>query len=184
MSPIETTVRAWLETIVIGLGLCPFAAAPAGSGRVRIIVSEAVDALALLTDLQLELTRLDETGAEAIETTLIAVPRMLADFADYNDFLDEVDALLDRFEWIGIYQVASFHPQYQFAGTSPEDVDNLTNRAPYPLLHLLREDSVEAALATHPDVERIPEDNIRKMREMSSAQRAALFAYLSLPPER
>ncbi|MGH8445528.1 MAG: DUF1415 domain-containing protein [Solimonas sp.] len=176
---IEAKVRRWLDEVVIGLNLCPFAARPARAGRVRVVVSEASDDLALLTELQLELAKLDDARPEEIETTIIAVPGMLAEFADYNDFLDRVDELLDRFEWSGIYQVASFHPDYQFDGTAPDDAENLTNRSPYPLLHLLREDSVEAAVDGHPDVDRIPEDNIRKMRELSPEQRYALFAYLA-----
>jgi len=178
MNPIESAVRQWLDSVVIGLNLCPFAGRPAREGRVRVCVSEAADELALLTELQFELQKLDETPPAQLETTIIAIPQLFADFADYNDFLDQVDALLEQFEWSGDYQVASFHPQYQFAGTMPGDAENLTNRAPYPLLHLLREDSVEAALDSHPDPDRIPEDNIRRMRELSAEQRKRLFGYL------
>ncbi len=175
MNPVESAVREWLDTVVIGLNLCPFAARPVHAGLLRVCVSEAETELDLLTELQLELTRLDETPPEKLETTIIAAPRILADFADYNDFLDRVDALLDRFEWTGAYQVASFHPRYRFAGTEIDDAENYTNRAPYPLLHLLREDSVEAALDGHPDPDRIPEDNIRKMRALTAQQRRQLF---------
>lgn len=179
MNPIEAAVRQWLDQVVIGLNLCPFAARPVRGGQLRVVVSEAATELDLLTDLQLELTRLDETPAAELETTLIAVPQMLADFLDYNDFLERVDDLLEQFEWDGIYQVASFHPRYQFAGTEPEDAENLTNRAPWPLLHLLREDSVEAAIASHPDAEAIPETNIQKMRELTPEQRRQLFGHLA-----
>ena len=172
---VEARVRRWLEQVVVGLGLCPFAAVPLREERVRICVSEACDELALLTDLQLELRQLDAISPTKLETTLIAVPHMLADFLDYNDFLDRVDELLTRGEWEGDYQVASFHPRYQFADTRPDDPGNLTNRAPYPLLHLLREDSVEAALASHPDPDRIPQDNIRRMQALSSEQIRRLF---------
>ncbi|HEY9545502.1 MAG TPA: DUF1415 domain-containing protein, partial [Solimonas sp.] len=127
----------------------------------------------------LELQKLDDSKPSEVETTLIAVPRIFADFVEYNDFLDQIDGMLDQFEWTGIYQVASFHPHYQFAGTAPDDPENLTNRAPYPLLHLLREDSIEAAVDNHPDVDGIPETNIRRMRALSAEQRAQLFAYLS-----
>ncbi len=175
MNPIESAVRHWLDKVVIGLNLCPFAGKPVREGRVRVCVSAAVTELDLLTELQLELRKLDETPAAELETTLIAIPGLLADFADYNDFLDQVDRLLEEFEWSGDYQVASFHPQYQFAGTMPGDAENLTNRAPYPLLHLLREDSVEAALDSHPDPDSIPENNIRKMRELTPEQRRQLF---------
>ncbi len=181
MNPVETAVRHWLDTIVIGLNLCPFAARPVHGGQLRICVSEARSELDLLTELQLELVRLDETPVAELETTLIVVPQMLADFADYNDFLEPVDALLVQFEWTGEYQVASFHPHYQFADTQPDDADNLTNRAPYPLLHLLREDSVAAAIDSYPDAAGIPLANIRRMRALSVEQRRALFAYLPDP---
>lgn len=173
--PIEADVRRWIETVVIGLNLCPFAARPFRAGQVRIHVSECTDETALLTELQLELTHLHQTPAAELETTIIAIPRMLADFLDYNDFLDQVDDLLEHFEWSGAVQVASFHPQYQFAGTQPDDAENLTNRSPVPLLHLLREDSVEAATNSHPDPEGIPRANIQRMRELTPAQRRALF---------
>ena len=174
--PVETAVRQWLETIVIGLNLCPFAALPLRAGRVRIQVSDCRDELALLTELQLELTRLSETPATELETTIIAIPQMFTDFLDYNDFLEKVDDLLDHFEWSGEYQVASFHPQYQFAGTEVDDVENFTNRSPVPLLHILREDSVEAAIESHADIDSIPPANIRRLRELTPAQLRALFA--------
>ena len=175
IDPVEAAVRRWLETVVIGLNLCPFSAQPFRSGRVRIHVSDCTDEIGLLTELQLELARLDETPVGQLETTIIAIPRMLGDFLDYNDFLDQVDALLDQFEWSGAYQGASFHPQYQFDGTQADDIENFTNRSPVPLLHLLREDSVEAALDHHPDADSIPQANIQRMRELTPEQRRALF---------
>ena len=175
MNEIEAAVRQWLERVVIGLNLCPFAARPVLGGRVRVFVSAADTELELLTDLQLELARLDETPASELETTLVVAPRMLADFLDYNDFLDRADELLQSFEWDGTYQVASFHPQYQFDGTEPDDPENLSNRSPYPMLHLLREDSVEAAVEAHPDVDGIPEANIRRLRGLTPEQRRELF---------
>ena len=175
INPVETAVRLWLETIVIGLNLCPFAARPFRAGQVRIRVSDCTDELELLTELQLELAHLDQTPASEVETTIIAMPRMLADFLEYNDFLEKVDELLEHFEWSGEYQVASFHPKYQFAGTKADDVENFTNRSPYPLLHILREDSVEAAIDGHPDAEGIPQGNIQRLRALTTAQRRALF---------
>lgn len=172
---VETVVRQWLNDVVIGLSLCPFAAQPLCEGRLRICVSEARDDLELLTEIQFELQRLDDTSSTELETTIIALPLMLADFDDYNDFLDRVDELLERGDWQGDYQAASFHPQYRFAGTGADDIENYTNRSPYPLLHLLREDSVDAALASHPDPERIPRDNILRMQKLSSEQRNRLF---------
>jgi len=175
MNEIESAVRQWLDRVVIGLNLCPFAARPVRAGQLRVFVSAATTELDLLTDLQLELARLDETPPEQLETTLVVAPQMLADFLDYNDFLDRADELLQSFEWDGTYQVASFHPQYQFAGTGPDDPENLSNRSPYPMLHLLREDSVEAAVDAHPDVDGIPEANIRRLRELTPEQRKELF---------
>ena len=175
MNEIEAAVRQWLERVVIGLNLCPFAARPVLGGRVRVFVSAATTELDLLTDLQLELARLDETPVAQLETTLVVAPQMLADFLDYNDFLDRADELLQSFEWDGTYQVASFHPQYQFDGTEAHDPENLSNRSPYPMLHLLREDSVEAAVEAHPDVDGIPEANIRRLRGLTPEQRRELF---------
>lgn len=176
--PLEATVRDWLSRIVIGLNLCPFAARPFREERIRVLVSEARTPVEVLTDLQLELTRLSETPAAVLETTLIAIPHLFGDFLDYNDFLDDVDALLDEYEWSGEYQVASFHPDYQFAGTVPTEAGNYTNRSPVPLLHLLREDSVEAAVASHPDPDGIPEANVAKLEAMTLAERQALFTFL------
>lgn len=138
-------------------------------------MSEATDELELLTELQMELKRLDQTPAAELETTIVAIPQLLADFLEYNDFLEKVDDLLEHFEWSGEYQVASFHPRYQFAGTRADDAENLTNRSPFPLLHILREDSVEAAIDGHPDPESIPLANIERMRALTAAQRRALF---------
>ena len=178
LHPVETQVRAWLESVVIGLNLCPSASRPFRENRVRVLVSEAKTGIELLTDLQLELAKLADTPVAELETTLIAIPHLLADFADYNDFLDDVDALLDEYEWSGEYQVASFHPDYQFAGTLPTEAGNYTNRSPVPILHLLREDSVEAAVDSHPDPDGIPEANVAKLEAMSLAQRRALFSFL------
>ncbi|RPI90312.1 MAG: DUF1415 domain-containing protein [Planctomycetaceae bacterium] len=180
VSPAEIAgqVDQWLEQVVIGLNLCPFAGVPYRDGRIRITVSHAASEPELLHDLEQELTRLAGSPPAEIETTLLVVADLLADFDDYNQFLDEVDALLERTGWEGTFQVASFHPQYQFAGTQPEDPGNLTNRAPWPILHLLREDSVEQALADYPEIEAIPERNIARMESLSVEERQKLFPWL------
>jgi hypothetical protein len=175
---IEAVVLDWLSRIVIGLNLCPFAARPLRDGRVRVHVSAATTPVDLLTDVQLELARLGDTPASQLETTLIAIPHLLADFLDFNDFLDAVDALLDEYEWTGEVQVASFHPDYQFAGTLPTEPGNYTNRSPLPILHLLREASVEAAVDSHPDPDGIPEANVARLEAMTLAERRALFTFL------
>ncbi len=171
-------VRQWLDEVVIGQQLCPFAAKPRDENRVRIAVSHATDEEALLKDLQAELERLSDTPAAELETTLLAIPDLLEDFEDYNDFLDLVDMWLEQFGWEGEMQVASFHPHYQFADTEPDDAGNLTNRSPWPLLHIIREESLEQVLEHYPDAEAIPERNIARMRALSAEERQRLFPYL------
>ena len=175
---IISDVEQWLDEVVIGLELCPFAAKPRREGRVRIAVSHAHDEEALLNDLQAELERLSDTPVAELETTLLAIPNMLEDFADYNDFLDAVDLWVEQFGWEGDLQVASFHPQYQFADTELDDPGNLTNRSPWPLLHIIREESLEKAIEHYPDVDAIPERNIARMKALGPEERKRLFPYL------
>lgn len=184
MQPIERLIHDWLERVVVGLNLCPFAAAPLRAGRLRLQISAATREAELLDELSTELARLRAVPASCLETTLIAVPQMLEDFGAYTRFLDQVEALLIRDGWAGEVQVASFHPDYQFDGTLPDEVGNLSNRAPVPLLHLLREDSVSRAVERHPDVDGIPEANIRRLEALSPGERAALFPWLRLDESR
>ena len=163
--PIAST-QHWLERAVIGLNLCPFAKAVQVKGQVRWVLSDATTPEALLEQLGEELLHLRDTPAEDTDTTLIVHPRVLTDFLDYNDFLDSADALVESLGLDGVLQVASFHPQYQFAGSAPDDVENFTNRSPYPTLHLLREDSVSRAVAAFPDPEVIVERNVETLREL------------------
>ncbi len=172
---IEAQMRAWIASFVVGMNLCPFARQPVEGGRVKIVVSEARDNEALLEALQSQLEWLDAQPPASTETTLIVIPHMLGDFLDFNDFLDLADALLEEFGWVGQFQFATFHPNYQFAGTLPGDAENYTNRAPWPTLQLLREDSLEAVLANYPDPEQIPEHNIDAMEELGSAKLADLL---------
>lgn len=174
MNEVETRIRAWLEGAVLGLKLCPFAQRPYAEDRVAIVVSEADDESALLQDLHRQLIRLD--NEPGVETLLLVVPSLLADFLDYNDFLDPVDALMAEHGGGGVYQVASFHPRYRFAGTAPEDAENYSNRAPYPVLHVLREDSLERALAAYPDADAIPGRNIDALNRLGSDHLRRLFA--------
>ncbi|AWI75323.1 MAG: DUF1415 domain-containing protein [Betaproteobacteria bacterium HGW-Betaproteobacteria-13] len=175
---IISDVRQWLDDVVIGLNLCPFAAKPRAEDRVRICVSHATTDEALLDDMQAELERLSDTPASELETTVLAIPDMLSDFEDYNQFLDLVDLWLQQFGWEGELQVASFHPDYQFADTEADDAGNLTNRSPWPLLHMIREESLEHALAHFPDPEGIPERNVLRMEQLSEDERKRLFPYL------
>ncbi len=171
-------INLWLEEVVIGLNLCPFAAKPQREKRVRIVVSHATDEETLLNDLQAELEHLSDTPTAELETTLLAIPDMLEDFAQYNDFLDAVDLWVEQFGWEGELQVASFHPNYQFADTDSDEPGNLTNRSPWPLLHIIREDSLEQALEHYPDVHGIPARNILRMEALSTSEKAKLFPYL------
>ncbi|SDZ87314.1 DUF1415 domain-containing protein [Microbulbifer marinus] len=175
---IVDSVQQWLRDVVVGLNLCPFARKPMRAGQIRFKVSDARDDESLLTDLLEELRLLDNTPVEELETTLLIVPRHLREFADFNQFLDLAEWLLERHDYSGIYQLATFHPDYQFAGTRPEDAENLTNRAPYPILHLLREASLERALKNYPDPETIPENNIRRVEGLTEEQKRQLFPYL------
>ena len=162
--PEIISVRQWVETVVIGLDLCPFAKRELVNDRVRFALTRANTEDALLEALRAELELLEKNPL--VETTLLVLPEVLQDFFDYNQFLNYAEALLVQMKLEGIYQIAGFHPDYHFAGTDPEDVENYTNRSPYPLLHLIREDSLERAIARHPDVSGIPVRNIALMKSM------------------
>ena len=167
MSAIDAT-RHWLEQAVIGLNLCPFAKAVHVKEQIRWVESPARDPQALLDDLVRELQFLASADPEAVETTLLIHPQALNDFLDYNDFLDLADAAIDELGLAGVLQVASFHPDYQFEGTAPGDVENLSNRSPHPMLHLLREDSIDRAVATFPDTAAIYQRNIETLRRLGA----------------
>lgn len=162
---IEDTVR-WLEKAVIGLNLCPFAKGVHVKGQIHYVVSNATDAEGVAGDLYLELEALAEANAEKRDTTLLILPLALQDFLDFNDFLEVADAMVDELELGGILQVASFHPQFQFEGTEVDDVTNCTNRAPYPILHLLREDSIDKAVEVFPEAESIFERNMETLEKI------------------
>nr|WP_306308851.1 alpha/beta fold hydrolase [Xanthomonas hortorum] len=161
-----TATRQWIERAVIGLNLCPFAKAVYVKEQVRLVLSDASTPEALLEQLAEELVLLRDTPAEQIDTTLIVHPDVLTDFLDYNDFLDNADAAVEALDLDGVLQVASFHPDYQFAGAAVDDVANFTNRSPFPTLHLLREDSVERAVAAFPDPDVIVERNIETLERL------------------
>lgn len=163
--PIADT-RRWLDRAVIGLNLCPFAKAVVAKEQVRYVLSDATDPAQLLETLGEELLRLRDTDAAEIDTTLIVHPHVLTDFLDYNDFLDAADGLVTELDLEGVLQVASFHPDYHFADSDEDAVENYTNRAPYPTLHLLREDSVSRAVAAFPEPEVIVERNVETLRKL------------------
>ena len=166
--------QLWLERAVIGLNLCPFAKAVHVKRQIRYVLSEATTPEALADDLVRELEFLAEAGAETVDTTLLIHPHVLQDFLDFNDFLDVADGIVEELELDGILQVASFHPQFQFENTEPDDITNFTNRAPYPTLHLLREESVERAVAAFPDDLEIAATNITTLEKLGHDGWAAL----------
>jgi hypothetical protein len=163
---IVAATRRWLEKAVIGLNLCPFAKPVYARDQIRYVVSEAETPEALLSDLIDELQALAAAEPEEIETTLLIHPRVLNDFLDYNDFLGVAEAAVADLGLEGVLQIASFHPEYQFAGTEADDITNYTNRSPYPTLHLLREASVERAVAAVPDASEIYERNMETLRRL------------------
>jgi hypothetical protein len=163
---IIAATRNWLEKAVIGLNLCPFAKAVHVKQQVRYVVSNATTPEALLETLMDELQLLSDTDPEQTDTTLLIHPFVLTDFLDYNEFLDVADAAVEDMQLDGELQVASFHPQYQFADTDVNDIGNYTNRAPYPILHLLREDSIERAVAAFPEAAEIFDRNIETLEQL------------------
>ena len=170
---IASAVQRWVEDLVVGLNLCPFAGRELVRNRIRFVVNEATTEERLLKALDGELALLNDNTA--IETTLLIHPRVLQEFPDYNQFLDRADQLLVHMGLEGVYQVASFHPHYQFAGTAADDAENYTNRSPYPVLHILREASLTRSIEDHPDVEEIPARNIEKMNQLGSEKLMALL---------
>ena len=166
--------RRWLERAVIGLNLCPFAKAPHAKGQIHYAVCDSDDAADWLAQLRTELQALAALDATERETTLLMAPRLLPDFLDFNDFLAEADAVLAELDLYGTLQIASFHPRFQFAGTDEDDITNATNRAPYPTLHLIREDSIDRAVAAFPEAESIYEANMATLEKLGHAGWAAL----------
>ena len=157
-------VRLWVETLVVGMNLCPFAKREMIKGRVRFAATPSITEEQLLIALQTELERLNTDPS--IETTLLIHPGVLQQFDDYNRFLSYADSLLMEMELEGFYQIASFHPDYQFDGTKPGDASNYTNRSPFPMLHIIREASLERVIADYPDVDQIPVQNIALMNRL------------------
>ncbi|WP_282177411.1 DUF1415 domain-containing protein [Vibrio nereis] len=175
---IAEQVNQWLNDVVIGLNLCPFAAKPQRNKQIKIFVSEADKEEALLEDILSQLLELESKSPDELETTLVVVPNMLDDFYDYNFFIDWVEALIRQQDWEGVFQLATFHPDYCFGGADPEDDENLTNRSPYPVFHLIREESMERVLKHYPNPEAIPDTNIARVEALTAEERRKLFPYL------
>ena len=175
-APYIAATTKWLERAVIGLNLCPFARAPHVQGKVRMRVSQARDTDALLDDLCGELQSLNALAADECETGLLIHPFVLTDFLDYNDFLDVADAAVQTLRLEGEWQVASFHPHYQFADTMADDIENFSNRSPFPTLHLLRESSIERAMEVMSDTDAIYRRNIETLQRLGTDGWKALWA--------
>jgi uncharacterized protein len=163
---VIAATRHWLTEAVIGLNLCPFAKAVHVKGQIRYAISDAVNMEGALTDLETEIQALVAENPETVDTTLLVLPQAPGDFLDYNDCLFFADRLIKQLRLEGIIQIASFHPHYQFEGSEPDDLENYTNRAPYPILHLLREKSIERAVQAFPDAEDIYERNQETLRRI------------------
>ncbi|MES2769309.1 MAG: DUF1415 domain-containing protein [Bdellovibrionota bacterium] len=163
---VISKTKEWLEKAVIGLNLCPFARNVYVKNQIRFVVSAASNEDDLLRELIIEMKHLNQTDVSITDTTLLIHPEVLQNFLDYNQFLDVVESALVALDLEGTLQVASFHPQYQFAGTSADDISNFTNRSPYPILHLLREESISKAVDSYPDAESVPDKNIDTMNKL------------------
>jgi len=163
---VIAAMREWIEKAVIGLNLCPFAKAVYVKNQVRFVVSSARHLDGLLEDLDRELDFLAAADPDEIDTTLLIHPTLLPDFLDFNDFMQLADAAIEEHDLDGVIQIASFHPRFQFEGTEPDDLGNYTNRAPFPTLHLLREASIERAVAAFPEAETIYQRNIETLQKL------------------
>jgi hypothetical protein len=163
---ILAATRHWLARAVIGLNLCPFAKSVYVKEQVRYAISEATTLEDALADLETELRTLEAADPQQVDTTLVIYPRVFADFVDYNDALFFADRLVQQLRLDGVLQIASFHPEYRFEGSEADDIENYTNRAPYPILHLLREDSIARAVDAFPDASAIYEKNQETLRRL------------------
>jgi len=175
---IQQQIENWLDDVVIGLQFCPFAQRPRQKNQIQIYISQAESIEQLMVCLVEQCQQLLNTPSEKLETTLVVVPELLADFDDYLDCLYLAEQVLEAQGWQGVFQIASFHPQYQFEGTEIDNLENLTNRSPYPVFHLLRENTVSESTAAYGDTSVIPENNKRTIASLSIKRRKELFNFL------
>lgn len=173
---VRDACERWLKDIVVGLQLCPFAKAPLQKKQIRFATSDAATEEQLIDELIKECRYLDEH--QETETTLLICSELLPDFFEFCQFIQWAESSLKKHDWQGIYQLAHFHPQYCFTGCDQDDAQNLTNRSPYPILHILRETSLEKALERFEEPESIPEKNIIKMKKLSNIEKRYYFYYL------
>ena len=170
---IISRVRYWIDEAVVGLNLCPFANSVIQQNKVHYVVSKSEELESLILELYQQCQHLIETPE--IETTLLIIPHQLQEFADFNQILDQVDAMIEGFSWVGVFQIASFHPSYQFSNTRPEDRQNWSNRSPFPILHILRESKITQAVSSYKNPEKIPEANIRTLETMDAKEFERVF---------
>ncbi|WP_111977716.1 DUF1415 domain-containing protein [Algibacillus agarilyticus] len=176
---VTKKVQTWLTEVVIGLNLCPFANQPYIQQKIKFQVSSAQNLEQLTEELEQTMQTLHKTPSDEVETLLFIVPRLLKDFYEYNDYLEIADQMLENNQLTGIFQIASFHPNYRFDGLVSGSVENLTNRAPYPIFHFLREETLTKVIDSYPDVDAIPDNNIEKMHALSKTQIRTLFPFLN-----
>jgi hypothetical protein len=173
---VRAQTLGWLEQAVIGLNLCPFATSVYVNSQVRVVVSTAKHLDAFLDELDVELLLLRDTPVQEIETTLLVHPHLFPDFLVFNDFLNIVDDVVAEHELEGVLQVLPFHPEFLFGGEDETDMSHYTNRSPFPMLHLLREDSLSQAIDAHGDTDAIPERNKQVLRDLGLAGWRKLMA--------
>lgn len=174
--PVIAITRRWIDKVVVGLGICPFAEPSISGGRFRLTVCTTRDLQVLCKALIDELMFLQTEPGQELDSVLLIHPHALNDFEHYNDFLDLCDQILDDLSLVGDFQIASFHPQYRFAGSAADHLGNYTNRSPYPALHVLRESSVTRAVGEHPGTESIPENNVRRLESLGREAIEAILA--------
>ncbi len=175
---IHAQIRAWLDTFVVGLNLCPFAKPVLAADTLRLAVAAGSNTEPLARSFLEELDRLQQSAESEIATTLLVIPEGLAAFDDYLDFVELANQMVEQVGLLGTVQVATFHPNYCFEGEPSEGVSHYTNRSPYPMLHLLREEALEAAIAAYPEAEQIPARNIARLEALGCEQVLALWAQL------
>ncbi|MBU2887531.1 DUF1415 domain-containing protein [Gilvimarinus agarilyticus] len=178
-SSVIAETKQWFETVVLGLNLCPFAHQPAKHQRIRFAVFDETDEFGLFEVLGAEVARLDEADISTLETTLLILPEGYEDFYFYTITVQQAESWLNKQGLLGRYQIAHFHPDYQFSNTDYDERSNLTNRSPYPILHLLREQSLTNAIDNGADTESVPERNIERMQSLTEQEVATLFSYLN-----
>lgn len=184
LNNVEQQVWQWLDDVVIGLNLCPFAKKPRINQQIKVFVSNVRSDETLINDFMNELEFIRDVDPMETDTCVFVIPNMLADFDDYLNYLALANMTVQQMGLEGEFQLASFHPDYQFEDTQPEDKENLTNRSPYPVIHIIREATVEKVLKHYPDPEMIPENNINRVEALTEQEIKNLYPFLSIPSEK